>query len=118
MSFAARHNRGTRFDISIEGYTYKKPSEMVEESGLEKVYQIAGLFINTKGKFGEHPVAIVPDEKALVDLPAHMTDDVRAILESEEDCDAIRDGLVGIRFEIYKSKTYNRDCVGVRWIDL
>lgn len=118
MSFAARFNKGSKFDIDTTGYTYKTMRELVLENGLEKVYQIAALYINTKGRFDDHPVAVIPELKVLMDMPSHMTETVREILADEAACDAINNGLVGIQLEEYKSKTYNRECIGIRWIDL
>lgn len=118
MSFAKRHNRGSKFNIDTAGYNYKTCKELVDDQGLEKIYQIAALYINTKGKFDDHPVVVIPELKALLDLPPHMTEEVKEILSSEEDIDDINAGLVGIQLEEYVSKTHNRKCIGVKWMDL
>lgn len=118
MSFAKRHNKGSKFDIDTTGYSYKTCKDLVEVFGLEKIYQIAGLYINTKGKFDDHPVAVIPELKVLLDLPSHMTEEVREILQNDNDVDDINGGLVGIQLEEYTSKTYNRPCIGIQWKDL
>lgn len=118
MSFAKRHAKGSKFNIDTTGYTFKTCKELVEDQGLEKVYQIAALYINTKGKFDDHPVVVIPELKALLDLPSHMTEEVREILNNENDVDDINSGLVGIQLEEYVSKTYNRKCIGIKWVDL
>lgn len=118
MSFASKFNKGNRFSIDTTGYNYKKMSDVVADNGFEPVYTVAALYINTKGKFDDHPVAVLPQIEALVDLPSHMTETVRGILADPEAVADIEAGKVGIKFESYNSKTYNRECLGCRWIDL
>lgn len=113
MSFASKHNKGSKFDVNIEGFEFRKLSELEEGA----VYQICGLYINTKGKFDDHPVAMCTDE-LLVDLPPHMTEDVRAMIASDEDVEDIKKGKVGFKIRKYHSKAYDRECVGVEWVDI
>ena len=118
MSFANKYNKGTKFSIDTAGYSYKKISDVVNDNGLEHIYAVAALFVNTKGKFDDHPVAVLPQIEALVDLPSHMTESVREILLDPEAVADIEAGKVGIQFEKYTSKTYNRECLGCRWVDI
>ena len=118
MSFATRHNKGTLFNVDTTGYEYVKPTDLLKRLPEDTVYQIAGLFVNSKGKFGSAPVAIVPEYQALVNLPAHMTEEVFEILGNASDVEAINNGLVGIQFERYTSRRYNPECIGVNWVDL
>lgn len=118
MSFASRFNRGSKFSIDTTGYDYKKMADVVNDNGLDNEYHVAAVYINTKGRFDDHPVAVLPEIQALVDLPSHMTETVRAILEDPEAIADIEAGKVGIKFENYHSKTYNRDCLGCRWVDM
>lgn len=118
MSFAAKYNKGTKFSIDTTGYTYKKISDIVNDNGLDPVYVVAALFVNTKGKFDDHPVAALPQIEALVDLPSHMTESVKEILQDPEAVADIDSGKVGIKFEKYIAKTYNRECLGCRWVDI
>ena len=118
MSFANKYNKGQKFSIDTTGYEYKKISDVVADNGMDHTYAVAALFVNTKGKFEDHPVAVLPQIQALVDLPSHMTESVREILQDPEAVAAIEGGKVGIKFEKYTSKTYNRECLGSRWVDL
>ena len=118
MSFAAKYNRGSKFDIDTTGWKYKKISEVVDDNGLDQTYEVAALFINTKGRFDDHPVVALPQIEALVDLPSHMTSSVSEILSEPEAVADIKAGKVGIKFEKYVSKTYNRECLGCRWVDI
>lgn len=118
MTFASKYNKGAKFSIDTAGYSYKKISDVVNDNGLDQTYVVAALFVNTKGKFDDHPVAVLPQIEALVDLPSHMTESVREILQDAEAISEIEAGKVGIKFEKYTSKTYNRECLGCRWVDI
>ena len=118
MSFASTFNKGSRFTIDTTGFEYIKASDLVAEIGMDGVYRVAGLYINTKGNYADHPVVILPDLGKMVDLPEHMTAVCRDILASDEACADIIDGKVGISFEAYHSKKFNRDCIGCRWVDI
>lgn len=118
MSFATTFNKGSRFTIDTTGFEYIKLSDLAKEIGMEDTHRIAGLYINTKGKYADHPVAILPDLGKLVDLPEHMTEVVRDILANDQACADIAAGKVGVKFEAYHSKKFDRDCVGCRWVDI
>lgn len=118
MSFASRHNKGKKFDIDLTDYSYCSLKDFVADKAPEDVFQIAGLYINTKGNFKPHPVAIIPEYKVLLDLPQYMTDEVVDILANDEDIEEINNGLVGISFYEYHSDTYKKDCIGVNWEDV
>lgn len=118
MSFASKFNKGAKFSIDTAGFQYKKIGDVVNDNGMDNEYIVAALFINTKGKFDDHPVAVLPQIEALVDLPSHMTATVREILQDPDAIAAIEAGKVGIKFEKYTSKTYNRECLGCRWVDI
>lgn len=118
MSFASKFNKGNKFSIDTTGYSYKKISDVVQDNGLEHTYTVAALYINTKGKFDDHPVAVLPEIESLVDLPSHMTATVQEILSDPDSIADIEGGKVGIKFESYVSKTYNRECLGCRWVDM
>ncbi|MBQ1297312.1 MAG: hypothetical protein IIY21_24925 [Clostridiales bacterium] len=113
MSFASKHNKGSRFEINIENWEFKRLSDL-EVGGI---YQICGLYINTKSKFGDHPVAMCTEE-FLVDLPQNMTEEVKKIIADDDDISDIVEGKVGMKVTEYHSDKYNRDCLGVQWVDV
>lgn len=114
MSFSVnKYNRGSQFDFKLpENAEYLKLSEL--KTGED--YRIHGLFISTKGNFGDHPVAV--GDIFYIDLPQNTLEDVRNMINDPEAVDAINNGLVGIVPEPYYSKKFKKDCVGVRWIDM
>lgn len=118
MSFANKYNKGNIiFDIDIKDYVFTDGYDFVKNHG-SNVVKIDGLYINNKGMYDDHPVAIVNSEKLLVDLPSHMTDTVREILKDSESIILIKKGLVGIKAHEYVDKKYKKNCVGFEWCDL
>ena len=115
MSFAARHNKGSVFTCNTEGFEYKKPVELYNAKKPDQVFPIQGLYINKKSKYGNAPVAICED--CFVNFPAHMLEEVEAILKSSEDIEDIKAGKVGFIIEPYTTDEGNT-CYGIRWADL
>lgn len=118
MSFANKYNKGNIiFDIDTKDYAFMDGYDFVKSKG-SNVVKIDGLYINNKGMYDDHPVAIIKSEKRLVDLPSHMTDTVREILKDSESITLIKKGLVGIKAHEYVDKKYKKNCVGFEWVDL
>lgn len=118
MSFAKKYNKGNIiFDIDIKDFNFMDGYDFIKEYS-DEVKKIDGLYINTKGMYDDHPVAIIESEKILVDLPSHMTETVNDILKDSESIDLIKKGLIGIKAHKYVDKKYNKDCVGFEWCDL
>lgn len=116
MGFSDRHNKGSKFNIDIEGFTFKNLSDLYSENGKGTIYQMNGFYINTKGKFDAHPVAICSDMKLLIDLPSHLTDDFISMLQNKDDLYDIRNGEAQFIIEPYTSKQYDTECFGIRWV--
>lgn len=116
MSFAAKHNKGSiDWGVNTEGYGYISRAEAYKEKP-EAVHTLKGLYINTKGNFGDHPVAIC--DGYFIDLPENLLDDVKEILKSEEDINDIKAGKVGFKIEEYQSEKFKKICYGIRWSDI
>lgn len=114
MGLMNKFNKGgIDWGIKTDDMPYCKLSEF--KVGDER--PIRGLFINSKGNFDAHPVAI--GENALLDLPAHLTEAVNEILADAEAVEAIKAGKVGIRVRSYDSDKFGKkDCRSVDWIDI
>lgn len=118
MSFASKHNKGgIIFNIDISSFKFKKLSDLFNEAEGRAI-KIDGLYINTKGRFDAHPVAICADDCLLVDLPSHLTEEVKEVLQDPEDIEAIKEGRVGFTIDNYVDKKYGKNCFGVNWVDL
>ena len=118
MSFAEKYNKvNTIFDIDIKDFDFMDGYDFMAKYG-NNIVKIDGLYINKKGMYNDHPVAILVDEKKLLDLPSHMTDTVKEILSDEESIILIKKGMVGVKAHKYNDAKYNKDCVGFDWCDL
>ena len=118
MGFAEKYNKfNTIFDIDIKDFEFMNGYDFIAKFG-DNVVKIDGLYINTKGNYKAHPVAIIESEKVLLDLPSHMTDTVNEVLKDSESIDLIKKGLVGLTAHEYVDNTYHKQCVGFEWCDL
>ena len=118
MSFAEKYNKfNAIFDIEIKDFKFMDGYEFIAKFGGNAV-KIDGLYINKKGLYNDHPVAIMANDKILLDLPSHMTDTVNEVLTDSESIDLIKKGLVGLKAHEYIDKKYNKRCVGFEWCDL
>ena len=116
MGFAARHNKGgIDWNVNTKGFEFVQRAKAYKENA-DAVHTVKGLYINTKGIYGDHPVAIC--DGYLIDLPENILDDVKEIFKSEEDIQTIKEGKVGFRIEEYQSEKFKKTCYGIRWVDL
>lgn len=119
MSFASKFNKGKRFDIDVTGMTsYYKLRTLYNGEGIphDHVYPVRAIFINSKGKYGDHPQ--VATDSYFVSLPSHMTDLCKSILADDEAIDTINRGLVGFKIYEYTTPSYSGTCYSVEWLDL
>ena len=114
MSFANKHNKGSKFTFDTSKLPYMERSLAFKQYG-ENVVKVRAIYINTKSKFG---APIVATENELINLPSYMLNECKAIIEDQDDVDAINAGKVGIVFEEFEDKTFHKKCIGVRWVDL
>ena len=120
MSFAEKHNKTRIFEIETEGLEYSKPEEAFNEYGKDAVYRLDALFINRKGMYDDAPVAVVTinNDQFMLNMPAHMTEEVEKILADSTDIKDIKSGKVGIKLRPYHQKKFNRDCFGQEFVDI
>ena len=118
MGLMDKYNKGgIRFNVDIEGFTFCNLKDLYDRV-KDELIPINGIYINTKGRFDNHPVAIVSAYSLLVDLPPHLTADVEEMLKDEEVVDAIRNNKVGFTIHEYTQETYNKKCYGIHWEDI
>lgn len=115
MSFAKKHNQGKNpFNFELKGdMPFKKPAELVDDNGLDKVYQIKGFYINKHGKFGDEPVIVT--DGCLVNAPSHMVNTVKDIMSDSESVHLVNNGEAWFKFYHYENQ-YG-DQYGVEFCD-
>lgn len=116
-TFSSKFNKVT-FNIDTTDYKYTKLSDIFyssEMGGKDVIHQIDGMFINNS-QFGESPIFICNKYQYLINLPKHLTNTVKEILQDIEGVEAIKDGKVG--FTIYEYESHGRKCHSINFIDL
>ena len=103
------------FTASIpEGTPYVKLSELFEEKNPDRIFQVKGFYINTKGKFGEAPVIHI--ENLLVNAPSHLVPTIKAMREDEELIQLVNEGKVGFKIEPYTNSYGN--AYSLKWVNI
>ena len=92
-------NKGIRkFDYELtDRHEYKKLSELYEEN-KDTVYIVRMFYTNKKSMFGENEVVVTDDY--IINLPKHLTETVKKIVENEEYVKLINEGKFA--FNIYE----------------
>lgn len=111
-SFAKQLNRKRHrdFDINTEGFNYVKLVDLYNENGADKVYTVLGCYQHN-GQFGLESVLIIDGK--FVNLPKHLNDDVKAIMDNME---VIDNRQLGFKVIPYTSKF--GQFFTIEWIDL
>ena len=115
-SFANSFNK-TSFGIDTADFNYIKLSDIFNDpknGGEEVVHPINGLYVH-KSPLGDSAVIIDAESKKLVNLPSHMGETVREILQDREAIEAIKQGKVG--YSIYKYDSHGKTCYSIMFVD-
>lgn len=122
MSKATSYNKGSKFTANHSDLSFIKLEDafkMQEDAkavtGKVTPFTLTGLFINNKSKFGARPFASTPD--FLVDLPSHMLDTIKEMIDDEEVVNDINSGRVGFVVRTYYSNNYKKDCYSIKFVD-
>ena len=121
MGIASRFNKARKFDVDTTGFGYKKLPELFGENGAKKVYKIAGVYINTKGKFDDAPVLAVieGDSGYFVNLPSHLLDTANEIINDDEAVAVINTGKLGFTIYTYNSKNVKgKTLYSIEFVDM
>lgn len=118
MSLADKYNHTTpTFNHELpDNAPFMSLKDLYNGENDENTYVVYGLYINTKGKFGEAPVAISEDFS--INLPSFLCDTVREMLLDKELIEEINAGEFGLKVYEYTSKNYKKTCYSVKWVDL
>lgn len=118
FSFGKKYNVERKFDVDTSDFNYSSLEELYDMVGGDETatFEIRGIYINTKGLYDDAPVLAIEDR--YVNLPAHLTTACRAMLEDAQCVKAINEGKCGFTIYKYTQKRFNKDCFGVKWVDL
>lgn len=115
MSFASKFNKGVSFNIDTTGYAFTKLGDLYNANGADVIFTVNGMYV-FKGKIETAPVFILSDSKQLVNMPAHLTDTVREILNDSDAVQDIKDGKVGFTIREYES--HGKKCYTIIFVDI
>ena len=120
MSFASKHKKGgIQWGIDTKDFEYFKLQDLYEKDGEGVAYNLLGVFINKNKSekdlkdYGASVVGILADK--LINLPNHMEDEVKDIMNDEEDVADIKDGKVWFRIRSYES--HGKTCYSPDWLE-
>ena len=117
MAFASKYNKGNpTFKVKLHEPAYTTLADLHNENGSDHVYPIAGLYINTKGKYGPQGMIAINDS-LMVNLPSHLTETVEEMRKDAEAVEAINNGQAGFKIYLYQTKN-GRTGYSVNWVDL
>ncbi len=116
-SIALQLNKGhgnSPFKVDASNFDFINLESLYTKNGENARYQLLGVYVNKKGRFGAEPVAIIDGFK--VNLPKHLLDDVQVILDNDQAVQAIIDGHLGFEIEPYENARGR--FYSIHWIDL
>lgn len=117
MSYAAKFNKGkgNKFTFKTEDGVGYISLEVLFNKNPEKIYDVKALYINTKSRFGDAP-CIAIDPVTIVNLPKHLLETVKEMINDSECVEAINNNEVKFKIYSYKDKNFNKTCYGVEWL--
>lgn len=107
MSVLSKYNKGPRFNFRFEDGTYYEYKKLAELDPKEK-YIIYTMYINDKGDYADHPVfasAALSDTHNnifLADIPSHLTETVREMINDDEIVALANAGSLGFKIKTYE----------------
>lgn len=80
----------------------------------EAVYTLAGMYINTRSRYGDNPVLYT--DKFYVNAPQHLLHTVEKIVKDSDTVDQINAGRAG--FKIYSYEANGKTCYSVKFVEI
>lgn len=116
-TFGSRHAKATSlFNIDSSAFEYVSLQDLVGMYDIDMQYVIHALYINTKGRYGPQPLAVIDGYK--VNLPSHLLADVQEMRANPDDVAAINEGRAGFVIYTYTPKNGKQLRYSVNWIDI
>ena len=117
MGVASKYNKERKFTYNVpQGLVYTNLEQLMKRDGAGAVYMVHALYINTKGHYGDSPVAAT--DTAMVNLPSHMLGTVKDMLEDDEVIQAVNDGKFGFTIYEYTTQNCKSACYSAKWVDI
>ena len=105
-------------------FKFQIPSDMefckLEDLDDKVSYKLVSCYINSKSKFGPHPVAGAVDSDGIflvISLPKHLTSIFSDILDEPKYIDGINAGECFFKIKKRHSRKYDKDFLTIEFID-
>lgn len=116
MSITRFNNESVKFNFEpSKDFKYYNLEDLFKGNGAGEEYVVKGLFISTKGLYGESPIAVLED--CFVNLPNHLLNVVKEIRQDEKLVDDINNDKVGFKIYTYYQEKYRKQCYSINWIE-
>jgi hypothetical protein len=113
MSILDKYNKKRMFKYDNgKEREYINLQGLVNENGIDSVYTIHALFINTKSRYGDAPLIVIDDY--LVNAPRHLLSVVEDMRNDPEVIELINKRKIG--FKIYSYQGKNGSGFSVEWV--
>lgn len=111
-----KYNKTTpRFTFRTpDNFEYVNLKRLVDLYGIKQEHVLNALYINTKSRYGNSPVAVTGTH--LVNLPGHLLDTVTEMMNDPEFVEAVNKHLIG--FTIYEYEGRNGKGYSVNWVSM
>lgn len=117
MGTANKFNKGRIFNYELtDDHTFISLKELFEKDGETAIYKVRGVYINTKGNYGDEAVAIT--DEYLVNLPKHLVETVKEIMLDDEAVEEINTGKFGFVITSYIPKNDVTVRYSVKWVNI
>ena len=115
MSYATKFNKGSKFNFKTVDDPQHVSLEVLYNKNPDQIHDVKALYINTKSRFGDAPCVAI-DPVIIVNLPNHLLDTVKEMINDDECVAAINNNEVKFKIYSYKDRTFNKTCYGVEWL--
>lgn len=118
MSFASKYNYSRTFNITTEGFPYRKLKEFYNDPvfGPDTIYPVDGVYIHT-GKYGETASIASVANRCFLSLPNHQVNMIKKILDDPEAVADIKAGRVGCRIVPWTNEN-GATFYKIEWVDI
>ena len=82
---------------------YIKPADLFNKYGADKIFPLCGMYINTKGRYGDQPV--IYTDRFYVNAPSHMLKRCQDLMEDAKVVSDINNGRCGFKIYAYKDQS-------------
>lgn len=113
MSISKFNHKGNIFTFKADkDFQYYKLKDLAQYK--DKIFPLRALFISTKGRYGDAPVAVT--DLFYVNLPGHLLADVKNIIQDPETVADINAGKCGFKVRAYQNQN-GGESYSVEWVE-